>query len=91
MMYDNGNESDNNIDIKKIIIMKIIVIIIMIIIINLICEIFNLVVIFGKNEMKNTSIPKFSTLPPISDDVLPQLCSDDPIQILFKMPWFLTL
>ena len=56
------------------------------------CEITNLVVIFRKNKMKDASIAKFSTLPPISDDILPQLCSDDPmIQILFKLAWFLTL
>ena len=58
---------------------------------NWICEITNLIVIFRKNKMKNASMPKFSILPPISDEIFPRLCSDDPIQILFKLAWFLTL
>ena len=41
--------------------------------------------------MKYASMPKFSILPPIGDDKLPRLCSDDPIQILFKLAQFLTL
>ena len=45
---------------------------------NLICKITNLVVIFRKSEMKNATMPKFSILPSISDEILPRLCSDDP-------------
>ena len=37
------------------------------------------------------SMPKFSILSSISDEILPWLCSDDPIQTLLKMAWFLTL
>ena len=40
--------------------------------------------------MKNASMPKFNMWPPISDGVMLRLCSDDPIQILFKLAWFLT-
>ena len=40
---------------------------------------------FRKNKMKNASMPKFSILPPISDDMLPRLCFDDHIQILLKI------
>ena len=36
-------------------------------------------------------MPKFSILSPISDDILQQLCSDDPIKILFQLAWFLPL
>ena len=57
----------------------------------MVCEITNLVAIFRKNKMKNASIPKFSILPPISDEILPRLCSDDPVQIFFQLVWFLTL
>ena len=55
------------------------------------CEITNLVKIFRKKKMKDPSILKFGILPPISDEILPLLCSDKPIQILFKLAWFLTL
>ena len=58
---------------------------------NWICEITNLVVIFKKNKMTNASMPNFSILPTISDEIFPRLCSDDPIQILFKLAWFLML
>ena len=48
-----------------------------------ICEIASLIVIFRKNKIKNASMPKFSILPPISDEILSRFCSDDPI--LFKI------
>ena len=48
-------------------------------------EITSLVVIFKKFKMKSSSIPKFSTFPPISNGILPQFCSDDLIQILLKI------
>ena len=35
--------------------------------------------------MKNASMPKFSILPLISDEILPWFCSDDLIQILIKL------
>ena len=59
---------------------------------NLICEITNLVAILRKNK-KNASMPKRSILQPLSDNILPRLCSgsDNPIKILFKLAWFLTL
>ena len=41
--------------------------------------------------MKYASMPKFSILPPISDEILLRLCSDDLIQILIKLARFLTL
>ena len=56
---------------------------------TLIWEITNLLVTFRKE--KNASMLKFSILPPISDDILLRLCSDDSIQILFRLTWFLTL
>ena len=49
-----------------------------------VCEITSLVAIFRNIKMKNASMPKFSFLLPISDDILPWLCSD-PIQILIKI------
>ena len=52
---------------------------------NFDCKITSLVVIFGKNEMKNNSIPKFSILQPISDEILLRFYSDDLIQILIKI------
>ena len=52
---------------------------------NFICEISSLVVIFRKIKIKNASMPKFSILPQISDEILSWFCSDDPIQILIKI------
>ena len=36
-------------------------------------------------KMNNTSMTKFSILPPISDEILPLFCSDDLIQILINI------
>ena len=50
-----------------------------------------MVVTFRKNKMKHASMPKFSILPSISDEILLRLCSDDLIQILLKLARFLTV
>ena len=54
-------------------------------------EVTNLVVILKKNKIKNFSMPKFSILLPISDEILPLLCSNDNIQSHFELAWFLML
>ena len=41
-------------------------------------------------KTKNVSLPKISMLA-IVGDILPKLCSNDSIQILLKVAWFLTL
>ena len=42
-------------------------------------------------KTKNVSLPKISMLVQIVGEILPQLCSNDSIQILLKTAWFLTL
>ena len=41
--------------------------------------------------IKNVSMPKITMLVQIVGEILSQLCSNDSIQILLKMAWFLTL
>ena len=50
-----------------------------------ICEITSLVVILRKTKMKNASMPIFSVLPSISDEILLRFCSDDLIQSHIKI------
>ena len=47
--------------------------------------------LLNRDHMRNTSMQKFTILPPTSDDILPRLCSDYPLQILLKLALFLTL
>ena len=47
--------------------------------------------IFRAIKTKNVSLPKISMLVQIVGKILTQLCSNDSIQILLKMAWFLTL
>ena len=44
-----------------------------------------------ENNYAYAFLPKFSILPPVSDGILLRLWSDDPIQILLNLAWFLTL
>ena len=46
--------------------------------------------IIRKLKTKSVSLPKISILVQIVGEILPQLCSNDCIQILLKMAWFLT-
>ena len=41
-------------------------------------------------KTKNVTLLKISILVQIVSEILPQLCSNDSIQILLKMAWFLT-
>ena len=56
-----------------------------------ICEIMGFFKINREIKTKNISLPKINILVQIAGEVLPQLCSNDFIQILLKMAWFLTL
>ena len=42
-------------------------------------------------KTKNVCLAKISILVQIVGEILPQLCSNDPIQILLKTTWFLML
>ena len=56
-----------------------------------ISELMGFVEIIRAIKTKNVSLPRISTLMKIVGEILPQSCSDDSIQILLKMAWFLTL
>ena len=42
-------------------------------------------------KIKNVSLSKISVLVQIFGEILPQLCSNDSLQILVQMAWFLKL
>ena len=56
-----------------------------------ICKPMGFVEIIREIKAKNVSLPRISMLMQIVGDILPQLCSNDSIQILLKMAWFITL
>ena len=56
-----------------------------------ICEIMGFVKIFWKNNVQDSYSPKISKLGQIVSEILAQLCSDDSIQILLNLTWFLIL
>ena len=56
-----------------------------------ICELMRFVEIIREIKTKNVSLPRISMLVQIVGEILPQLCSNDSIQILLKMAWFITL
>ena len=56
-----------------------------------VCELMRFVEIIREINTKNVSLPRISMLVQIVGDILPQLCSNDLIQILPKMVWFITL
>ena len=56
-----------------------------------ICEPMGFVEIIREIKTKNVSLPRISMLVQIVGEILPQLCSNNSIQILLKMAWFLTL
>ena len=56
-----------------------------------ICKLMRFVEIIRAIETKNVSLLKISMLVQIVSGILPQLCSNDSIQILLKMVWFLML
>ena len=58
---------------------------------NEICEIMGFVKIFRKNNVQDAYSPKISNLEQIVSEILTQLCSDDSIQILLNLTWFLIL
>ena len=58
---------------------------------NEICEIMGFVKISWKNNVQDAYLPKISNLGQIVSEILAQLCSDDSIQILLKLTWFLIL
>ena len=58
---------------------------------NEICEIMGFVKIFWKNNVQDAYSPKISNLGQIVSEILAQLCSDDSIQILLNLTWFLIL
>ena len=58
---------------------------------NEICEIMGFVKIFRKNNVQDAYSPKISNLEQIVSEILTQLCSDDSIQILLNLIWFLIL
>ena len=58
---------------------------------NEICEIMGFVKIFRKNNVQDAYSPKISNLGQIVSEILTQLCSDDSIQILLNLTWFLML
>ena len=47
--------------------------------------------IFRKNNVQDAYSPKISNLGQIVSERLTQLCSDDSIQILLNLTWFLIL
>ena len=55
------------------------------------CELMGFVEIIREIKTKNESLLKIRMLVQIVSELLPQLCSNDSIQILLKMAWFLTL
>ena len=58
---------------------------------NEICEIMGFVKTFWKNNIQDAYSPKISSLGQIVSEILTQLCSDDSIQILVNLTWFLIL
>ena len=56
-----------------------------------ISELMGFVKIIREIRSKNVSLLKTSMLVQIVSEILPQLCSNDSVQILVKMAWFLTL
>ena len=58
---------------------------------NEICEIMGFVNMFRKNNVQDSYSPKISNLGQIVSEILTQLCSDDSIQILLNLTWFLIL
>ena len=58
---------------------------------NEIFEIMGFVKIFSKNNVQDTYSLKISNLGQIVSEILAQLCSDDSIQILLNLTWFLIL
>ena len=58
---------------------------------NEISEIMGFVKIFRKNNVQDAYSPKISNFGQIVFEILTQLCSDDSIQILLNLTWFLIL
>ena len=58
---------------------------------NEICEIMGFVKIFRKKNVQDAYSPKISNLGQIVSEILTQLCSDDSVQILLNLTWFLIL
>ena len=58
---------------------------------NEICEIMGFVKIFWKNNVQDAYSPKISNSGQIVSEILAQICSDDSIQILLNLTWFLIL
>ena len=58
---------------------------------NEICEIMGFVKLFWKNNVQDAYLPKISYLGQIVSEILAQICSDDSIQILLNLTWFLIL
>ena len=56
-----------------------------------ICELMGFVEIIREIKTRYVSLLKFRMMVQIVSELLPQLCSNDSIQILLKMAWFLTL
>ena len=56
-----------------------------------ICSLVGFVEISREIKTKNVSLPKISMLVQIVGEIFPRLCSNDSIQILLKMAWYLTL
>ena len=56
-----------------------------------ISELMRFVEIIRAIKTKNVSLPRISMLVQIVGEILPKLCSNDSIQILLKMAWFITL
>ena len=52
------------------------------------CELMEFVEIIREIKTKNVSLLKISMLVQTLCEILPQLCSNDSIQILLKMAWF---
>ena len=57
----------------------------------IICELMGFGKIIREIKTKYVSLLKIRMLVQIVSELLPQLCSNDSIQILVKMAWFLTL
>ena len=56
-----------------------------------ICELMGFFKIIREMKIKNVSLPKISILVQIAGKILPELCTNDSIQILLKTAWFFTL
>ena len=54
---------------------------------NQICEIMGFASIFWKSNIQEAYLPKTSIVGQIASEILPQLCSDDSIQILLILTW----